>query len=203
MDLKTIAANQLKPLIAGQPAINLGELWKNDTCVLVFFRRWGCMFCRLWAKEVSEIAPILKKHDIKLIGIGVEDLGAEEFKDGKFFDGELYTAATKDTYNFLGFKRSSFLSVMASLLWKESRDAIWKSRHLGIDGNLKGDALQYGGALIVGKGGSLLSHFVQNGPAQHMSNAAILKALGLEDELKTLPNEENSDIVTSEGESKK
>jgi len=191
MDLKAIAANQLKPIAAGQ-GTTLGDLWKNDDCVIVFFRRWGCTFCRLWAKEISEIAPILKKHNIKLIGVGVDDVGKEEFTNGKFFDGDLYIASEKKTYSTLGFKRFSYMSILSALLWKESREALSKSRQLSLGGDLKGDGLQNGGALIVGKEGNLLTHFIQNGPAEHMSNSAILKALKLENELCNLKSEENT-----------
>lgn len=34
-----------------QPA-TLGNLCKDNACVVIFFRRWGCVFCRMWAKEV-------------------------------------------------------------------------------------------------------------------------------------------------------
>lgn len=43
--------------------------------------------CRLYAKELSELQPILKRHDIDMVGVGLEDFGAQEFLDGKFFDG--------------------------------------------------------------------------------------------------------------------
>lgn len=65
----------------------LENVWKDKTCVIIFFRRWGCLYCRLWAKEVSQIANILSNNNIRLIGVGPEQLGVEEFKEGKFFDG--------------------------------------------------------------------------------------------------------------------
>lgn len=65
----------------------LESLWKENTCVIIFFRRWGCLFCRQWAKDLGQISNILNNNNIRLIGVGPEELGVEEFKDGKFFDG--------------------------------------------------------------------------------------------------------------------
>lgn len=31
--------------------------------------------------------PILDRHNVRFIGVGVEELGVEEFVSGKFFDG--------------------------------------------------------------------------------------------------------------------
>lgn len=37
--------------------------------------------------QLAEIVPVLQKHNIKLIGIGVEEVGSKDFVNGKFFDG--------------------------------------------------------------------------------------------------------------------
>ena len=34
--------------------------------------------------------PIFQRHNVKLVGVGVEPLGVEEFIEGKFFDGGIY-----------------------------------------------------------------------------------------------------------------
>ena len=39
------------------------------------------------AKEISALQPIFKENNVRLIGVGVESLGVEEFIEGKFFDG--------------------------------------------------------------------------------------------------------------------
>lgn len=63
------------------------SLWEKQTSVVIFFRRWGCVFCRLWAHELKEISPILKENNVRLVGVGPEDIGVEEFVAGNFFDG--------------------------------------------------------------------------------------------------------------------
>ncbi|XP_015519828.1 prostamide/prostaglandin F synthase-like [Neodiprion pinetum] len=178
VDLTNISQNKIKNLTTGE-VVPLESLWKDQTVVIVFFRRWGCMLCRVWAKEVSAIADLLKEHNVKLIGVGVEDFDSQEFVDGKFFKGELYVDIDKKTYAGLGFKRYNYFSVIASLFSGESRAAINKGRELKVSGNYKGDGLQNGGALVVKEGGKLLYSFKQDGPAQHVKNSKFLEVLGI------------------------
>lgn len=37
--------------------------------------------------ELSSIKPQLDAHNITLIGVGLEDLGLDEFQEGKYFTG--------------------------------------------------------------------------------------------------------------------
>ncbi|KAG6444132.1 hypothetical protein O3G_MSEX003205 [Manduca sexta] len=140
------------------------------------------MFCRLWAKELGDIKPVLDKHNIKLVGIGVEEAGSKDFVDGKYFDGDLYYVENISTYQLLGFKRFNLVTILTSLFWKQSREAMVKGRAMGLGGDLKGDWVQTGGAVLVEKGGKLLRHFQQSGPSDHLSNLDILKHFGLENE---------------------
>lgn len=45
------------------------------------------MFCRVAAKEISLLVPQLTQAGVRLIGIGLEEFGVEEFMAGKFFEG--------------------------------------------------------------------------------------------------------------------
>lgn len=184
VDLDVLGKNQLKNVATGE-VVEMSSLWATQPLVAIFFRRWGCIFCRLWAKEVSKIAPQLKKNGVRLVGVGVEDIGVREFGDGKFFDGELFVDVEKKTYKFLSFKRFSLFSVLAALFTSESRAAIAKGRAMKLGGDLRGDGLQNGGALVVGAGGSgVLTFFRQERPAEVLDNAAILAALGLPAEVE-------------------
>uniref|UniRef100_A0A2A4J138 Uncharacterized protein n=1 Tax=Heliothis virescens TaxID=7102 RepID=A0A2A4J138_HELVI len=110
-----------------------------------------------------------------MIGVGVEEAGSKEFISGKFFDGELYHVENISTYQTLGFKRFNVVTILTSLFWKQSRDAIFKGRGMGLESDLIGDGLQNGGALFVRKGGKLCFHFVQVGPADRYPNTDILE----------------------------
>lgn len=67
--------------------VELQSLWAKQTAVVVFLRRFGWQLCRLWSTELSSVKPQLDAHNVKLCGVGLEELGLEEFQEGKFFTG--------------------------------------------------------------------------------------------------------------------
>jgi len=133
----------------------------------------------LAAREVSAIKPILDQNQVKLVGVGLEELGLEEFIEGKFFQGDLYINEKKQSYNELGFKRFGFLGLFPAVLSRLSRAAQSRAKSLGLGGNMAGDGYQNGGALVVSESGATLFHYVQEEAADHASNADILKALNI------------------------
>jgi len=114
-----------------------------------------------------------------MIGVGVEELGVEEFVAGKFFDGELYIDTQKKSYQDLGFRRLGFFSAIGSVLGKLGRAMISEAKSKGIDGNLKGDGMQNGGTIIVAAGGKVLLTYKQESPADHVALEDVLKALDI------------------------
>ncbi|KAG8233014.1 hypothetical protein J437_LFUL013683 [Ladona fulva] len=135
---------------------------------------------RLWAKDVSAIAPQLKENHVRFVGVGVEELGIEDFVKGNFFSGELFIDTDKKTYSDLGFKRFNIFTVMKDLLSSISRSAISRGKQMNLGGDMKGDGYQNGGALIVSAGGKeVLFSFKQEGLAEHVPNRTILEALGI------------------------
>ncbi|XP_067005510.2 prostamide/prostaglandin F synthase isoform X2 [Anabrus simplex] len=188
MDINSIAHNQLKDVSTGQ-MVTLESLWKDKACVIIFFRRWGCVFCRVWAKEISKIAPVLRENNVRLIGVGVEELGVEDFVNGKFFDGDV----DKSTYKALSFKRFGLFSILAALFSSEARAAMARGRQLKVGGDMRGDKVQVGGALVVSAGGKeVLLNFKQERPAEHLPNIKFFEALGIQ---HLAPKEENSPVV--------
>jgi len=114
-----------------------------------------------------------------MIGVGVEELGVEEFVAGKFFDGELYIDTQKKSYQDLGFRRLGFFSAIGSVLGKLGRAMISEAKSKGIEGNLKGDGMQNGGTIIVAAGGKVLLTYKQESPADHVALEDVLKALDI------------------------
>lgn len=139
------------------------------------------MFCRVAAKELSALAPHLAKANVRLIGIGLEELGVDEFIEGKFFAGELYIDTDKKSFKDLNFKKLGFLNMIPALIAKVARDAVRKGKAWKVGGDMKGDGFQNGGLLVVApKGEKVLFEFKQDNPADHAENSDILQALGME-----------------------
>lgn len=131
---------------------------------------------------MSALKPQLDAINVRLIGVGLEELGLDDFLKGEFFTGDLFLDLKKQCYKDLGFKRLNFFSLFPAIFAKTSRDAMDKAKKEKIDGNLKGDGMQNGGILIVAAGGKLLLSFKQENPADHLESSEILKAVGVKTE---------------------
>lgn len=183
IDLAAIGNNLLKSETGEN--VELMSLWQNQPVVLFFLRRFGCQICRWMASEISKLEPDLKASGVSLVGIGPEEFGLKEFKEGGFFKGSVYIDEKKKSYKDLGFKRYTALSVLPAALGKKVREISAKASAGGIQGNFSGDLLQSGGILIVAKGGEkVLLHFIQDSPGDLVPLEDISKALGISADVK-------------------
>jgi len=124
--------------------------------------------------------PLLTANDIRLVGIGMEELGVEEFVKGDYFLGDLYIDPKKAAYEALGYRRFNICTIIMSLFTRTAWSAAMKARRDRVRGDLRGDGFQNGGLLIVKKGGQeVLLSYRQENPADHVENAAVLNALGI------------------------
>lgn len=120
----------------------------------------------------------MRANGINVVAVGLEQLGAQDFVEGKFFDGEVYIDEGKKTYRDLNYRRFNIINIWKSLMSRISRAAANEAKGRGIAWNFSGDGLQNGGMLIVTKGGTrvLLNHR-EDVPGDHMANDDILKIL--------------------------
>ncbi|XP_073324497.1 prostamide/prostaglandin F synthase [Pagrus major] len=183
VDLAKVGKNLLKSETG--ESVELQSLWQDQPVVLFFLRRFGCQICRWIASEISKLEPDLRASGVALVGVGPEELGLKEFKEGGFFKGSIYIDEHKKSYKDLAFKRYTAISVVPAALGKKVRDISAKAKADGIQGNFSGDLLQSGGMLIVAKGGEkVLLHFIQDSPGDHLPLEDISKALGVSAEVK-------------------
>lgn len=183
IDLAAIGNNLLKSETGEN--VELMSLWQNQPVVLFFLRRFGCQICRWMASEISKLEPDLKASGVSLVGIGPEEFGLKEFKEGGFFKGSVYIDEKKKSYKDLGFKRYTALSVLPAALGKKVREISAKASAGGIQGNFSGDLLQSGGIRIVAKGGEkVLLYFIQDSPGDLVPLEDISKALGISADVK-------------------
>ncbi|GFY71388.1 hypothetical protein TNIN_387391 [Trichonephila inaurata madagascariensis] len=159
-EAEIIGDNKVKNAVNGE-MVTMKSLWENQDCL-------------------SDIKPQLDEHGVRLVGVGVEELGVKEFLDGNFFKGDLFIDVEKKCYNDLKYKRFGFLNLVPALFFKSSRDAISESREAKLGGDLKGDYYQVGGTLVVKKGGEkvLLSHKQQE-LADHVDTKEVLKCFNV------------------------
>ncbi|KAM7005800.1 prostamide/prostaglandin F synthase [Tautogolabrus adspersus] len=184
VDLAEVGKNLLKSGETGEN-VELQSLWQDQPVVLFFLRRFGCQVCRWTASEVSKLEPELRASGVALVGVGPEEFGLKEFKEGGLFKGSIYVDQQKRTYKDLGFKRYTAISVVPAAMGKRVREAAAKAKAAGIQGNFSGDLLQSGGMLIVAKGGEkVLLHFVQDSPGDYVPLEDIAKVLGISAKVK-------------------
>ena len=67
--------------------VAMESLWAKQPVVITFLRRFGWPFCRLGARQLSALKPRLDASNVRLVGVGLEELGVEEFVKGEFFKG--------------------------------------------------------------------------------------------------------------------
>jgi len=177
VDLSKIGRNLVKK-VPSMEEVSLESLWAEQTVVLTFLRRFGWLFCRQGAKELSALTPLLASHGVKNIAVGLEEFGLDDFVKGEFFNGDLYVDIGQKTYKDIGYKRFGTIGVLMSLFGKKARDRISQNRKENLPSDLKGDGLQNGGTFVITKGGAkVLLDFRQDNPADHVESSEILRAL--------------------------
>ncbi|XP_037514569.1 prostamide/prostaglandin F synthase isoform X1 [Rhipicephalus sanguineus] len=170
----------LKEVSSGK-SVTVESLWRDQTCVLMFFRRWACPFCRLDAVRLSRIKPQLDAAGVRLVGIGHENIGLEDFRRGEYFKGELYVDEERNAYKALQYKRFSWFTIIPAILTSSARAKAAEAKSEKVGGDLTtGDGLLMGGTLVVEKGGKkVLLNYHQDTPEGFVGNSAILDALGI------------------------
>jgi hypothetical protein len=79
--------------------VPMRDFWTSSPCMLVFLRRFGCPLCRSEALEASALRPLLAKHGVRLVGIGM-DATIGDF--ARYFTGELYRDPDQAAYKVRG-----------------------------------------------------------------------------------------------------
>jgi prostamide/prostaglandin F2alpha synthase len=144
--------------------VRLGDLWKEQGVLLCMFRRWGCPLCRISAVNISGLKPLLDKHNIRLVGIGIEWLGIDEFISEGFFAGELLVDDETRAYQALNCKVNSWRNFWG-LFAKPIQRLLEMTKAKGYpSGTITGGNFrQLGGTFLMEKGGrTVYRHFQTN-----------------------------------------
>ncbi|MCO5599569.1 hypothetical protein L7F22_053675 [Adiantum nelumboides] len=168
-------------------SVRVGSFWQDQTVVIHILRRFGCKLCRHNALELQKITPTLEAHNVRVVAVGIEKLGLEEFQQGGFWNRELYIDNGKKIHQALSIKSVGILSTAKMLF--DVKDALKKAND--VPGNLKGDGRQLGATFVIAKGGTMLMDFRQKDFADHPSSQSILEACGVGQ--KDFPSNLNSE----------
>lgn len=160
-------------------SIQIKSLWENQGVVVHFLRRFGCQLCRGHALELEQIVPTLEANGFRVVAIGVEKLGVEDFQAGNFWKGELYIDNGKKALQALDVKQVSVFTALKDIAMNRDVSSAFKKTKK-VPGNLKGDGRQLGATFVFAKGGDVLVDHRQKNFGDHASNEDILKAAGID-----------------------
>jgi len=182
--------------VRDQATVPLSSLYATSPVVLVFFRRWGCQLCRGYAKLLTtSLLPTLQANGVPLCGVGLEMLGLEDFKAGRYFDSEqLYVDDGQKAYRALGLQRLNFAVGLFTLLGSSARAWNRQVQAMGVSGDLKGDGMQLGATYVLGQDGRVWFEHKQQGFGDHPDVQDIVRALQ-----QHLPNFKVNAQVKSDG----
>lgn len=149
--------------------------------------------CRAGAQQISQLKPQLDANNVGLVGVGLEELGVEEFVKGGYFKGDLYIDSGKDCYKKLGLRRLNVFSLIPSLFSKKTRETASQTKKDNIEGNFAGDGWQNGGSFVIDSAGKALLTFKQETPGEHVDPNDVLKSLNIDAKVTVKPVEADCD----------
>jgi len=159
--------------------VKLGSFWEDQAVVIHVLRRFGCQLCRGHSVEMAKMLPLLEANNVRIIGIGLEKFGLEEFEEKKFWKSELYIDNGKKIHNALALTKVGWVGTFMMIFTNKSvKDALEKTNDT--PGNWQGDGRQLGATFVMAKGGEMLLDHRQKDFADQATNAEILEALGLD-----------------------
>merc|ERR1711990_1252176 len=166
---------------ATKSKVEFAQFHEEKPTVYFFIRRFGCILCRWGAKDIKRIIPIVGDR-AHVIAIAPEWLGVDEFKNGNFWDSNLFIEETKEIYKLIGFKKYNPISVLGVIADSKVAAMNKQAKAEGISGNFSGDKLTTGGVVIV-KNGKIILEFKQQSAGDHCPAGDILKALEIDPKL--------------------
>ena len=108
------------------------------------------------AANWSILKPTFDDLGIRMVGIGLEKTGYEDFVAGGYFNGELLVDETKASYHALGCSETTWRSLWGFLDGGDIPRMSMLSQKKGFVNNFQGDLNQLGGTFAIAPGGGLL-----------------------------------------------
>lgn len=159
--------------------VKLSSFWEDQPVVLHVLRRFGCQLCRGQSVEMAKMLSQLEANNVRVVGIGLEKFGLEEFEENNYWKSELYIDNEKKIHKALALTKVGWVGTFMMLFANKSvKEAAQKTKDT--PGNFQGDGRQLGATFVMAKGGELLLDHRQKDFGDQPTNAEILTALGLD-----------------------
>lgn len=147
------------------------SFWEQQRAAIIFVRHFGWIFCRQQVAELVDYQQEFTARNADLIIIGngkPQDLPG--FAEQTGYSGKLFTDPSLETFRALGFSRK-----ISGLLAVNAFTSGFKALKDGIrPGSMQGDALQLGGAVVVGPGDKIFYYYKGKQAADHAPVEEIL-----------------------------
>ncbi|KAJ9073861.1 hypothetical protein DSO57_1011977 [Entomophthora muscae] len=164
---------------APREPVVLSDLWDEKNVLIKLFRRFGCPLCRLEAAKLSKYKDEFEKLDIKVVGVGFDELGLEEWTEGEYWKFDLFMDPEYSIYKNLELSRYGWVKGILTCLGSQEQRASQLARKEKVGGNMTvGDGFQLGGCLVVEKGGKVTYAFQQEGYADYPLLSEIIESCG-------------------------
>lgn len=128
--------------------------------------------------EMSRAIPHLVRAGVRVVAIGLEPLGVEDFVAGGYWTGELYIDDGKKAYRALGLKSAGVVGAISQLFFNTKVRAELE-RTKDVSGNLSGDGMQLGATFVMDVGGAMILDFRQEDFSDFLSPEQLLEACGI------------------------
>lgn len=136
--------------------------------------------CRHSAREISKVKPFLDEAGVRLVAVGFDAVGLQNFINGGFFSGELLLDTEMEAYRGLRLNRLGFVSTVKAAanprVWKILKSVLLTNP---IPGDFEGDGMQLGATYVVDKGGEVVfsqkQRFFGDIPSEEELQNAVLK----------------------------
>lgn len=154
------ALSQLYVYSAPDTKLMLGQLWLNNTVILVFLRHFACIACRAHAAQVWQDREKYERGGAKIVFIGNgQPSYIEMFRQDLGIDiGVILTDPTLKSFKAAGLKRGLFallnpksVTNMAKLAMEGHKQTA-SSKETGVH-------LQMGGIVVINQKSKILYHY--------------------------------------------
>ncbi|CAG7729494.1 unnamed protein product [Allacma fusca] len=131
------------------------------------------------AKSFWQDSPAVLARGVRLIGIGFEEVGWEEFLEQGFFSGELYLDTERVAYKALGMVNMGPVALWTVLCMPRFWNLMLQEDNVPY--NQEGDAYQNGGCAVISEGGKqVLLLYKDHKPFCTYHTTNIAKVFGIE-----------------------